>query len=153
MHAGFFLENRMTILIVGTLHASLRMPAVPVLLIMHFKYRENHNCCVFQFRVVHSRFCSWPFWVIHKHMCRRPAFVNFRTFQSQALECINLTGVYSTSIHTCMYMYSSQIQWSEGPPNGSGHNEFQQRLSLNPDSNFLHSGRSKGLGTPSMGAT
>lgn len=82
-------------------------------------------------------------------MCRRPAFVNFRTFQSQALECINLTGVYSTFIHA----RRSQIQWSEGPPNKSGHNEFQQRLSLNPDPNFLHSGRSKGLGTPSTGAT
>lgn len=46
----------MIILIVGTLHASLRMPAVPVLLIMHFKYRENHKDALFCILVSGSAF-------------------------------------------------------------------------------------------------
>lgn len=50
MPAAFILASTAITLIVGTLHyihASLRMPAAPVLLILHFKYQENHKIALY----------------------------------------------------------------------------------------------------------
>lgn len=118
----------MIILIVGTLHASLRMPAVPVLLIMHFKYRENHKDALFCILVSGSAFLILLASYFLPFPGNSQAHVLTAEFPCLLTYSIPVWGADLTGETTFTSILSVRcyfrIEWSEGPNESPGATNF-----------------------------